>query len=272
MDDHPQAPQSDSRPEVTYAETYVPMGERRSARLPVMIGLLVLMLGLLILPSVLESIQYSVTRGRQRAIAEVARGELDKLPDLANRYRLVAQAVAPSVVGIDTVQVVQRQDQWNRRTRPYVAAGEGSGVIVDKRGYIITNFHVIDGASEAKVKLSDGQVISNVTLVGADPATDIAVLKINASGLIAAPWGDSDALQVGDPVLAIGNPFGFDRTVTAGIISATERHNVVGNGGYQDFIQTDAAVNPGNSGGPLVNMKGQVVGINTAIYGQSYRG
>jgi len=111
-----------------------------------------------------------------------------------------------------------------------------------------------------------------VQVVGADPPTDIAVLKIEASGLTAAPWGDSDELQVGAPVLAVGNPFGLERTVTAGIISAKDRRGVVGNVGYQDFLQTDAAVNPGNSGGPLVNMSGEVVGINTAIYGRAYQG
>jgi serine protease Do len=240
--------------------------------MPIMVGLLTLLLGLLILPYVLEQIEYGITRGRQRAMADVARTELEKLPDVASRYPLVAQAVEPSVVGIDTVREVQSQDGLTRAFQPrYQALGEGSGVIVDKEGYIITNYHVIEGAREASVKLSDGRVISDVALVGADRATDIAVLKINATGLTAAPWGDSDALQVGDPVLAIGNPFGLARTVTAGIISAKERRNVVDTT-YQDFLQTDAAVNPGNSGGPLVNMKGEVVGINTAIYGRSYQG
>jgi len=101
---------------------------------------------------------------------------------------------------------------------------------------------------------------------------DIAVLKINASGLTAAKWGDSDVLEVGDSVLAVGNPFGLAHSVTSGIISAKGRRGIVENVSYQDFLQTDAAVNPGNSGGPLVNMSGQVVGINTAIYGKSYQG
>ncbi len=148
---------------------------------------------------------------------------------------------------------------------------QGSGVIVDAEGYIITNYHVVDRASEVNVELSDGSK-HQAQVVGTDPATDLAVLKIGAANLTAAPWGKSSDLEVGDPVLAIGNPFGLARTVTAGILSATGRHAVVENVNYQDFLQTDAAVNPGNSGGPLVNMKGQIVGINTAIVGPTYQG
>ena len=119
--------------------------------------------------------------------------------------------------------------------------------------------------------MSDGSK-HRAQVVGIDPATDLAVLKIGAANLTAAPWGKSSDLEVGDPVLAIGNPFGLARTVTAGILSATGRHAVVEHVNYQDFLQTDAAVNPGNSGGPLVNMKGQIVGINTAIVGPTYQG
>jgi serine protease Do len=145
-------------------------------------------------------------------------------------------------------------------------------VIVDEAGYVVTNSHVIDGASELTVKLSDGRTVRKVALVGADPWADLAVLKIEAGGLVAAPWGDSDRLEVGDEVLAVGNPYQLDRTVTAGIISAKDRPGVVGDLPGAEFLQTDAAVNPGNSGGPLVNMKGEVVGINLAIVGSSYRG
>ena len=122
-----------------------------------------------------------------------------------------------------------------------------------------------------EVDLPDQRVVA-ATVVGADKLSDIAVLKIQADGLTAASWGDSDKLEVGDPVLAIGNPFGLARTVTAGIISAKGRHAVIEDLSYQDFLQTDAAVNPGNSGGPLVNMQGHVVGINTAIVGPTYQG
>ena len=108
--------------------------------------------------------------------------------------------------------------------------------------------------------------------MGTDPATDLAVLKISAASLHAAPWGKSSDMEVGDPVLAIGNPFGLARTVTAGILSATGRHAFIENVNYQDFLQTDAAVNPGNSGGPLVNMHGEIIGINTAIVGPTYQG
>ena len=144
-------------------------------------------------------------------------------------------------------------------------------MIVDAEGYIITNYHVVDRASEVNVELSDGSK-HRAQVVGIDPATDLAVLKIDAANLTAAPWGKSSDMEVGDPVLAIGNPFGLARTVTAGILSATGRHAVVERVNYQDFLQTDAAVNPGNSGGPLVNMRGQIVGINTAIVGPTYQG
>ena len=138
-------------------------------------------------------------------------------------------------------------------------------------GYIVTNYHVVDQATDVSVELSDGSK-HLAQIIGADPATDLAILKINAGRLTAAPWGKSSQLEVGDPVLAIGSPFGLARTVTAGILSATGRHAVVEHVNYQDFLQTDAAVNPGNSGGPLVNMKGQIVGINTAIVGPTYQG
>jgi S1-C subfamily serine protease len=148
--------------------------------------------------------------------------------------------------------------------------GEASGVVVDPSGYVVTNNHVVEGASEIRVSLSDNRQFA-AEVVGADPGSDLAVLKIPATDLIAASWGDSSVLDAGDWVLAIGNPYGLDRTVTFGIISAKNRRGV-GNSPTQEFLQTDAAVNPGNSGGPLVNMAGQVIGINTAIIGPSYQG
>jgi len=154
----------------------------------------------------------------------------------------------------------------------YRAEGQGSGVVIDESGYVLTNNHVVAGAERVDVKLSDGQLMRDVKVVGTDPLTDIAVLKVDAGGLTAAQWGDSDELSVGDPVLAIGSPFGLDQTVTAGIVSAKGRRGVVEDLSYQDFLQTDAALNPGNSGGPLVDMSGKVVGINTAIFGQRYQG
>jgi serine protease Do len=139
----------------------------------------------------------------------------------------------------------------------------GSGFIISKEGYILTNNHVVSGADEIQVKLSDGRVF-DAKVVGFDPKIDIAVIKIAAQGdLPAAVMGNSDALETGEWVVAIGNPFGLTHTVTAGIVSAKGR--VIGAGPYDNFIQTDASINPGNSGGPLFNLKGEVVGINTAI-------
>jgi len=140
----------------------------------------------------------------------------------------------------------------------------GSGVIVDaRRGYVITNNHVIDKAQEITVTLKDGRQL-NAKLVGTDPESDIAVIKINPQNLTELPIADSDQLEVGDFVVAIGNPFGLGQTVTSGIVSALGRSGL-GIEGYEDFIQTDASINPGNSGGALVNLNGQLVGINTAI-------
>jgi serine protease Do len=148
--------------------------------------------------------------------------------------------------------------------------GQGSGVIIDPEGYIVTNYHVVLGAREIQVSLSDGRVVS-ARIVGVDTLTDLAVLKIDSDKLIAAEWGNSDDLRVGALVWAVGSPFGLERTITFGILSAKHRSGMAGEV-YQDFLQTDAAVNPGNSGGPLVDAHGRVIGINTAILGDSYQG
>ena len=246
---------------------------RRGGALWVLLVLLIL----LILPSLIERIEYAITRGREQAEAEVAREILsgDHPTSIAD-YRYVAKAVAPSVVGVKASRIVRgvptdELSYFLGRRPKYREQDQGSGVIVDPAGHVITNYHVVDGASDVSVELSDGSR-HQAKIIGIDPATDLAVLKIQASGLTAAPWGDSESLQVGDPVMAIGNPFGLASTVTAGIISAKGRRAVVENVNYQDFLQTDAAVNPGNSGGPLVNMKGEVIGINTAILGPTYQG
>ena len=139
----------------------------------------------------------------------------------------------------------------------------GSGFIIDEKGYIVTNNHVIEAADEIQVRLEDGKEY-DAEIIGRDPNTDIALIRVSAAAsLPAVQFGDSDALAVGEWVVAIGNPFGLDHTVTAGIVSAKGR--VIGSGPYDDFIQTDASINPGNSGGPLIDLKGRVVGINTAI-------
>ncbi|HEX2056120.1 MAG TPA: DegQ family serine endoprotease [Nitrospiraceae bacterium] len=145
--------------------------------------------------------------------------------------------------------------------------GLGSGVIVTPDGYIVTNNHVVEGSDELRVSLPDKRTFK-AKVVGTDPKTDLAVIKIDASNLPVLPWGNSSDLQVGEMVLAVGNPFGLSQTVTMGIISATGRANM-GIVDYEDFIQTDAAINPGNSGGALVNMQGHLIGINTAIFSQS---
>ncbi len=160
-------------------------------------------------------------------------------------------------------------EEWMKRfeaPRERKERGLGSGVIVDQSGLIITNNHVVSKADEIKVFLSDKREFK-AKLVGTDAKTDVAVLKIEASGLPTVPWADSDKLEVGEFVLAVGNPFGLTQTVTLGIVSALGRS--AGIAEYEDFIQTDAAINPGNSGGALVNVRGELVGINTAIYSQS---
>ncbi len=247
-------------------------------RLPALLLVLTGLIFLLALPYVAEQVSYGIARGRAVAEAEAARDLLASLPEGVNRFNFAAKAVEPSVVGVRMVRLLNRgqiADEWTplRRTPVDAMEGQGSGVIVDKEGYIITNFHVINGASRVTVTLNDGRKFDAVEIVGFDPASDIAVLKINATSLVAAPWGDSSKLEVGDQLLAIGSPFGLAETVTAGILSAKQHRNLpVANVFYQDFLQTDAAVNPGNSGGPLVDLKGQVVGINTAIFGDRYQG
>ncbi|MGB7747736.1 MAG: DegQ family serine endoprotease [Verrucomicrobiia bacterium] len=150
---------------------------------------------------------------------------------------------------------------------PQTEHGVGSGVVITQDGYILTNNHVVDGANEVKVVLTDGREFT-AKVIGRDPKTDVAVVKINADNLPVVPMADSDNVKVGDVVLAVGNPFGVGQTVTEGIVSAKNRGNM-GIEDYEDFIQTDAAINPGNSGGALVDIEGRLIGINTAILSRS---
>jgi serine protease Do len=225
-------------------------------------------------PHVAEAIQYSITKGRQRAELEAAKEGLAELPlsDLSTAYQLVSQRVAPSVVHINVASSLALETETNSRMpRSHSeSSGQGSGVIVDAAGYIVTNNHVVAGATEIQVTLSDGRVV-DATVVGIDALTDLAVLKIEANDLEAAEWGDSDQMAVGALVWAVGSPFGLQHSITFGILSAKNRSAMAGTA-WQDYLQTDAAVNPGNSGGPLVDAKGRIVGINAAIVGDSYQG
>ena len=157
-----------------------------------------------------------------------------------------------------------------RPQQPRVEHGLGSGVIISPDGYIVTNNHVVDGATDVRVTMSDRRILP-AKVVGTDPLTDLAVIKVDGHNLPNAPWGDSTKLHPGQTVLAFGNPFGFRFTVTRGIVSALNRPNMSGDDARKpgQFIQTDAAINPGNSGGPLVNARGEVVGINTFLISPS---
>jgi serine protease Do len=210
-------------------------------------------------------------------------------PSTPQSFAAIAKKMSPMVVNVKVVKKVENvgldqpeipdgpgRDFFERFFRglpiphgfpgPQVQKGMGSGVIISPDGYVLTNNHVVEGAREVTITLSDRKEYKG-RIVGTDPQTDLAVLKIDAKeSFPASTLGNSDDLKVGDWVVAIGNPFGLDRTVTAGIVSAKGR--VIGAGPYDNFIQTDASINPGNSGGPLLNMHGEVVGINTAIVAQ----
>jgi S1-C subfamily serine protease len=207
------------------------------------------------------------------------------LNDLSKAYQLVAHRVEPSVVHINVTSVsAENATSLEGAGWRHPMTGQGSGIIVDAAGHIVTNAHVILGAARIDVRLSDGRLLPAM-IVGTDRVTDMAVLRINAGELIAAEWGDSDELEVGALVWAIGSPMGLQQSVTFGILSGKHRSfraepgagvmNMLGLSGgspYHDFLQTDAAVNPGNSGGPLVDSRGRVVGVNTAIIGENYQG
>ncbi|MFQ5660744.1 MAG: DegQ family serine endoprotease [Gammaproteobacteria bacterium] len=218
---------------------------------------------------------------------------IENLRQTGKAFASVAKQVSPAVVFIQVEKTVQNQGP-NQFTSPFGGdffryffgpnfpgqnprlqtppqqqrmVGQGSGFILSKDGYILTNNHVVGDADKVTVKLEDGREFTAKT-IGTDPHSDVAVIKIDATDLPALELGDSDALEVGEWVIAIGNPFGLSHTLTAGVVSAKGRSSV-GLADYENFIQTDAAINPGNSGGPLVNLDGRVVGMNTAIFSQS---
>ena len=241
---------------------------------------------------------------QQAITADSARGSLQNeaaiagADQLSAAFRNVARSLKPSVVSIRSVVEAKQQVRSGRRqqfqpnippefkqffgdrfpgfdfeipeepqgNRPQ-QVGTGSGVVVSSTGHILTNNHVVEGADKLEVQLSDKRTFE-AKVIGTDPKSDIAVIKIEATGLVAASVGDSSLMQVGDWVIAIGSPFGLTQTVTSGIVSATNRDEV-GITAYDDFIQTDAAINPGNSGGPLLNLRGEIIGINTAIASRS---
>ncbi len=191
-------------------------------------------------------------------------------------FSAAAKKASPAVVSITTSKAPERNidptDPWSRfffgdREDAGPQVGLGSGVIVSAEGYILTNFHVVEGADEIEVSLTDGRKAKG-QVIGVDPDSDLAVLKIKLDRLPVIVIGQSENLQVGDQVLAIGNPFGVGQTVTSGIVSALGR-NQLGINTFENFIQTDAAINPGNSGGALVDVNGNLMGINTAIFSKS---
>jgi serine protease Do len=258
-----------------------------------------------------QTLMKDVAFAQQEHQVQTSREQLKSTEDIATAFRNVGHAVEPSVVSINVRKTIKgpghgalpddmlrrffrergvpapdggqqgqgddNNDEGNNGDAPdegMEQVGTGSGVIMEVDGrtaYILTNNHVAGGATEMVVTLADGRKIENAKLMGADPKSDLAVVRIEADRLIPAHWGDSGSLQKGDWILAFGSPFGYVGSMTHGIVSALDRTNIgiLGQYGYEDFIQVDAPINPGNSGGPLVNLHGDVVGINTAIASRS---
>ena len=240
---------------------------------PVRRGFLLVLAGLTLaavavygIPFVALRTGYAYEAGRSRAASE-ALAKLDEagvIKKASYLFRSASTAVAPAVVNVTSWKAMPAGPGLAAGLR---RVGSGSGVVIDKaRGFVVTNNHVIQGADRIGIRLGRGEE-ATARKVGVDPKTDLAVLQVSMTLPVEARWGDSDQMDIGDWVLAIGSPFELDRTVTAGIVSATGRSNlrVLGEATYQDFIQTDAPINPGNSGGPLINLAGEVIGINTAI-------
>jgi serine protease Do len=246
----------------------------------IVIGISVLLLGFL-LGGVSFYFLGKIT-GQQKGFITLTPNVPKQIAESSRAFSEIASSISPSVVNISTTKVMRREasplldDPFSEFFSPlrdfkmpkkWKEQSLGSGVIISSDGYIITNNHVVEQGDEIRVTLFDKRSFK-AKLIGADNKTDVAIVKIDAESLYSVQWGDSDKLQVGEFVLAIGNPYGLSHTVTMGIISAVGRANV-GIADYEDFIQTDAAINPGNSGGPLVNTKGELIGINTAIFSRS---
>ena len=254
-----------------------------------LVGVLILLVCLrYLLPPMLESSRYSWHRGQLRAEYELAGQQLENVSweGLSQVSQTVARRVNPSVVHIQLAipsDESENQSRWNPDMKSFrIPSGQGSGIIVSEDGYILTNQHVLESNSEIQVYLADNRVLP-AKVVGLDRTTDLALLKVDANDLLPITWGNSDELDIGSPVWAVGSPFGLAGSVSFGILSGKHRLDLNANpqyrgsreritSRYSDLMQSDVAVNPGNSGGPLVNAKGELIGINTAIVGESYRG
>ncbi len=251
---------------------------RRSAKLGLYIwiaGLAVLIAGYRL--DFIERAAYAFEKGKLQADTEhlntILPGDVANLEKISHSFSLIAEAVKPSVVHIvarsnDRRLNEQMRQMFGERAPARPRSGTGSGVIIDDEGHIVTNNHVIADAEKITVSLHDGRKFT-AKVVGTDSKTDIAVIQIKADRLYPARFGDSDNMKVGYLVLAIGSPFRLDHTVSHGILSAVDRHDVIDDIEYNGFLQTDAPINPGNSGGPLINTRGEIVGINTAIATES---
>lgn len=267
-------------------------GSMRAAFLSTLMSLLVVLVLLLavrlVVPTLVEEIRYAWFRGQLRAQYDTSGQALQQVSmgGLNDVSKLISQKVGPSVVHINVRDVAN--NRWrdllggDQAPEALMLQGQGSGVLVDEQGHILTNYHVIESGTEIEVSLSDGRrVLAKV--VGVDHITDIALLKVEVDHLMPITWGDSDAAEVGSLVWAAGSPYGLKSSFTLGILSGKHRTDLRGNrfepaagerdrGVYRDLMQSDVAVNPGNSGGPLMNSRGELIGINTAIVGDSYRG
>ena len=222
-----------------------------------------------------------------RADTRSSSHDSQRVTQLSNSFADIVEKASPAVVKIESTRVIKASEEQGGGSNPFMndpffqqffggrggrgarpqdrrEGGIGSGVLVSSSGYILTNNHVVDKATTLKVELSDGRIFTGKT-VGADPQTDVAVVKITADNLPTMAWGNSEAARVGDLCFAIGNPFGQDHTVTMGIVSAKGRSLKEGQLQIQNFIQTDASINPGNSGGALINTRGELIGMNTMI-------
>ena len=227
-------------------------------------------------PRIVEEYAYAYNRGKSKAEYEVARVALKENPldGISSMYEYVARKISPSVVHIDTTT-----NRFEKESLLFIknARGQGSGVVYSEDGFVITNQHVVEGAREIRVTLND-RTSFPARVVGIDEQTDIAVLKIDATGMIPGEWADDSEIRVGTLAWAVGSPFGLDQSVTSGIVSGRHRRVSSPQSGtnadyvFKDLLQTDTPINPGNSGGPLVNAEGKIMGINTSIIGGSYQG